>query len=249
MKISIITVVYNNERTILDAINSVLKQTYKDVEYIIIDGHSTDGTLLLIEQYRNQISKIISETDKGIYDAMNKGIEIASGDVIGILNSDDVYADDQVIENVMRVFKHDEAMDIVYGDLVYVKEDNLSAVVRTWKSRPYYPNYFDDGHVPPHPSLFLKKSVYTKAGKFNLSLKLAADYEFMLRIFKNYSLKSTYLPSILVKMRLGGATNKNWKNIIKGNLEILNSWKINGHRAPLFLMLSRMKKKIAQFKQ
>jgi glycosyltransferase involved in cell wall biosynthesis len=249
MKISIITVVYNNERTIREAINSVLSQTYNNIEYIIIDGQSTDGTLGLIQKYNDRISKIVSETDSGIYDAMNKGIALATGDVIGILNSDDIYADDQVIENVMRLFELDNKLDIVYGDLEYVRTDDLSAVVRIWRSLPYYETYFEDGHVPPHPSLFLRRAVYQQAGVFNLQMKLAADYEFMLRVFKKHHYKSNYLPRLLVKMRLGGSTNKSLTNIIKGNLEILKAWKVNGLRAPILLMPNRIIKRIAQFKR
>jgi glycosyltransferase len=249
MKLSIITVVYNNERTITDAIESVLGQTYKNIEYIVIDGSSTDGTLDRITPYRGDIHHFVSEKDKGIYDAMNKGLALATGDVIGILNSDDVYADDQVLESVMQLFQHDATLDMVYGDLVYVRADDLSQVVRTWASAPYYDNYFEDGHVPPHPSLFLKRNVYQQAGLFNTEMKLAADYELMLRVFKKYHFKSTYLSRLLVKMRLGGSTNKNWNNIIKGNLEILKAWKLNGLSAPLLLMPYRMFKRLAQFKK
>ncbi|CAM4109215.1 Glycosyltransferase, GT2 family [Pedobacter westerhofensis] len=249
MKLSIITVVFNNERTILDAINSVSKQSYGDIEYIIIDGKSTDRTISIINSCSDRVFKIVSELDDGIYDAMNKGIALATGDVIGILNSDDVYADDRILDKVMQVFAHHDDADIVYGDLVYVREDNLDEVARTWHSQPYYDHYFEDGHVPPHPSLFLRRSVYATAGMFNLSFRLAADYEFMLRIFKKFDFKSIYMPGVLVKMRLGGATNKNWKNIIKGNIEILKAWKVNELKAPSSLMLSRMIKKLAQFKK
>jgi len=249
MKLSIITVVYNNERTITDAVQSVLAQTYKDIEYIVIDGGSTDGTVNKLAPYRGDIHHFVSEKDNGIYDAMNKGLAKATGAVIGILNSDDVYADNKVLETVMQVFLNDVTLDMVYGDLVYVQPDDLNAVVRTWQSAPYYKTYFEDGHVPPHPSLFLKRAVYEQAGMFNTTMKLAADYEFMLRIFKKYHFKSTYLSHLFVKMRLGGSTNKSWGNIIKGNLEVLQAWKNNGLTAPLLLMPYRMLKRIAQFKK
>lgn len=249
MKLSIITVVYNNERTITDAIESVLGQTYKEIEYIIIDGKSTDGTIEKIDKYRNHIHTFISEPDRGIYDAMNKGVSAATGEVIGILNSDDLYADQQVLENVMKCFKSDPDLDMVYGDLVYVKETDVSQVVRRWNSLPYYDQYFEDGHVPPHPSLFLKKRVYEESGQFNLTMKLAADYELMLRIFKIFKFKSHYLSRLLVKMRLGGSTNKSFSNIIKGNMEILKAWKINNLSTPFLLMPKRMIKRVAQFKK
>jgi len=249
MKLSIITVVYNNERTITDAIESVLGQTYKNIEYIVIDGNSTDGTVDRIAPYHRNIHHFVSEKDKGIYDAMNKGLALATGDVIGILNSDDVYADNGILEEVMHVFQEDPSMDMVYGDLVYVQPDNLTIVVRNWRSTPYYDRYFEDGHVPPHPSLFLRRSVYQQAGLFNTEMKLAADYELMLRVFKKHKFQSRYLPKLFVKMRLGGSTNKSWKNIILGNQEILKAWKINNLSAPLLLMPYRMIKRLAQFKK
>jgi glycosyltransferase involved in cell wall biosynthesis len=247
MKISIITVVYNNHQTIKTAIDSVLSQDYEDIEYIIIDGQSTDGTLDLIQGYGDSISRVISEPDKGIYDAMNKGIALCTGEVIGILNSDDVYANRNVLSEVMQQFTADASLDLVYGDLVYVKHNDLDQVVRTWISKPYYPKFFEDGHVPPHPSLFIKRLVYQKTGLFNLDMRLAADYEFMLRLFKLHPYKSKYLNRLFVKMRLGGATNASIKNIVNGNLEILRAWKINHLKAPLLLMPRRIAKRLIQF--
>lgn len=247
MKISIITVVYNNEKTIEDALKCVLSQTYPIIESIVIDGGSTDCTLTIIEKYKKNISLLISEPDKGIYDAMNKGIQIATGDIIGILNSDDLYQDDHVIADVVKCFTQNPNIDIVYGDLVYVKGEDTSAIVRNWKSKDYYSHFFDDGNVPPHPSLFLKSKVYKEAGLFNLQYKLAADYEFMLRVFKLHRFESFYLHRLMVRMRLGGATNKSAKNIVNGNKEILTAWKANGLKAPPLLMLKRFFKRIIQF--
>jgi glycosyltransferase involved in cell wall biosynthesis len=249
MKLSIITVVYNNERTVTEAVESVLGQTFKDIEYIIIDGGSTDKTVARLQPYLNEINRLVSEKDKGIYDAMNKGLALATGEVIGILNSDDVYADNGVLQAVMNAFEADRNLDMIYGDLVYVKEDDLTQIVRNWRSEPYYDNYFEEGHVPPHPTLFVRRHVYQQAGVFNISMKLAADYELMLRIFKKYHFKSRYLSRLLVKMRLGGSTNKNWKNILKGNMEILQAWKINSLPVPLLLMPHRILKRLAQFKR
>jgi glycosyltransferase involved in cell wall biosynthesis len=249
MKLSIITVVYNNERTVIDAVDSVLGQTYKNIEYIIIDGGSTDQTMARLQPYRSKIDHLVSETDQGIYDAMNKGLALATGEVIGILNSDDVYADADVLQDVMNAFKADDNLDLTYGDLVYVKEDDLSQIVRNWRSEPYYDHYFEDGHVPPHPTLFVKRHVYQRAGVFNTTMRLAADYELMLRIFKKYQFRSLYLSRLLVKMRLGGSTNKNWKNIYKGNMEILQAWKINSLPVPLLLMPHRIIRRLAQFKR
>ena len=247
MKISIITVVYNNEKTIKDALNSVLGQTYKDIEYIIIDGKSKDNTVSIIKEYENKLGYFISEKDFGIYDAMNKGIKAATGDIIGILNSDDLYQDSTVIETVVTQFIQNPTLDIVYGDLVYVKSDNVDKVVRNWKSNPYDTNFFENGNVPPHPSLFVKKKVYEKAGLFNLDFKLAADYEFMLRIFKKHNFKSKYINKVIVRMRLGGATNQSFSNIKNQNLEILRAWKTNSLKAPFYLMPLRVVKRLLQF--
>jgi glycosyltransferase involved in cell wall biosynthesis len=247
VKISIITVVYNNEKTIKDALNSVLGQTYKDIEYIIIDGKSKDNTVSIIKEYENKLGYFISEKDFGIYDAMNKGIKVASGDIIGILNSDDLYQDSTVLEAVMTQFIQNPALDIVYGDLVYVKSDNVDKVIRNWQSNAYHTNFFENGNVPPHPSLFVKKKVYEEAGHFNLDFKLAADYEFMLRIFKKHNFKSNYINKTIVRMRLGGATNQSFSNIKIQNLEILQAWKTNSLKAPVYLMPLRVIKRLLQF--
>ncbi len=247
MKISIITVVYNNARTIRCAINSVLSQSYKDIEYIIIDGGSNDGTLEIINNYNNKISVIVSEKDNGIYDAMNKGIKKATGDVIGILNSDDLYFNENIIELVANKFIDDGALDVLYGDLVYVEKNDISIVVRKWVSCEYRTNFFESGNVPPHPSLFLKRKVYSLVGLFNLDYKLASDYEFMLRVFKMHSFKIKYINNFLVKMRLGGATNKNITNIYLGNIEILKAWKNNALTIPILLIPKRIFKRLSQY--
>lgn len=247
MKLSIITVVYNNHNTILDAINSVYKQSYSNIEYIIIDGGSTDGTLELIKENSDKVTRFISEKDDGIYDAMNKGISLASGDVIGILNSDDFYFDQNVLFDVAREFLLDPELDILYGDIVYVNQENTNLIERKWISSEYYTSYFEDGNVPPHPSLFLNRKVYEKVGFFNLHYKLASDYDFMFRAFKKFDFKSKYLNRMIVKMRLGGTTNSSWRNIYNGNLEILESWKNNGFEVPYFFMFKKFYKRIIQF--
>lgn len=247
MKLSIITVVFNNEKTIKDAIESVLKQTYENIEHVVIDGNSSDKTVSIIREYENKLGFFNSEKDNGIYDAMNKGILAANGDVIGILNSDDLYQDDTVIQTVMNQFLQNPTLDIVYGDLVYVKSDNVNKIVRHWKSYSYYNSFFENGNVPPHPSLFVRRSVYQKAGLFDLDFKLAADYEFMLRIFKKYNFNSKYINRVIVKMRLGGATNQSFLNIKRQNIEILNAWKKNSLRIPILLMPLRLIKRLGQF--
>lgn len=246
MKISIITVVYNNRETIKDAINSVLNQTYKNIEYIIIDGKSTDGTVEIIKSYGDKINKFISEKDKGIYDAMNKGIKLATGDIIGILNSDDFYSSDKILEIVANEFKN-KNIDCLYGDLEYVDSKNINKVVRYWKSKPYKEGLFKKGWHPPHPTFFVKRKYYEKYGLFNIDFKIAADYELMLRFLEKYKLKSNYIPEIFVKMRIGGESNKSLSNIIKANIESYKAWKVNDlYINPLMIMLKPISK-ILQF--
>jgi glycosyltransferase len=248
MKISIITVVYNNRQTIEDCILSVINQDiFEKVEYIIVDGGSTDGTLEILDKYKPFLSNLISEPDLGIYDAMNKGISASTGNIVGFLNSDDLYYNSEILKIILQKFEEIPYLDILYGDLVYVSRNDINNFVRMWHSKSYFNSFFENGNVPPHPSLFLQRNVYESAGKFNLNYRLAADYEFMLRIFKKFNFKSMYLPTILVKMRLGGATNKNWKNIYRGNVEILRAWHDNGINPPLFLMPKRILKRVKQF--
>jgi glycosyltransferase len=247
MKVSIITVVFNNQVSISDAIDSVQKQTYVNLEYIIIDGNSTDNTLDIITTKMASNIKLISEPDLGLYDAMNKGIKNSTGEIIGILNSDDLYQDNIVIEDVINVFKNDESIQIVYGDLVYVKSDSINTVVRRWNSKPYYNNFFNNGNVPPHPTMFIKRKIYEEIGMFNLKYKLAADYDFMLRLFIKGEYKSYYYNRLMVRMRLGGATNKSLRNIFSGNNEIIQSWRDNGLKFPIRLIPFKLFKRIIQF--
>ncbi len=247
MKISIITVVYNNQSTIRQAIESVLNQSYSNIEYVIIDGNSKDNTVSIIEEYKNRLGYFISEPDKGLYDAMNKGIQACTGDIIGILNSDDLYQDLDVINDVMKQFNDDPKLDILYGDLVYVKSEDTNKIVRNWKSKMYYEEFFENANVPPHPALFVKSKVYNESGLFDLQYKLAADYELMLRIFKKHNFNSKYINRLIIKMRLGGATNQSFSNIVNQNKEILKSWKNNGLNAPFYLMPLRIVKRLSQF--
>ena len=225
MKISIVTVCYNSEETIEDTINSVLSQKYDNIEYIIIDGKSTDRTMSIIEKYSLRIDKVISEQDNGLYDAMNKGISMATGDVVGILNSDDIYTDDFSIEKVMDVFHRSTFLDAVYADLYYVSEKDTDKIVRRWITGVKKP--FSKGWHPAHPSLILKKNVYTQFGYFNLNYKLAADFEIMLRFIEKSHIKIEYLKKPIIKMRLGGETNKSISNIISQNIECVREFKDN----------------------
>lgn len=237
MKVSIITVTLNNAEYIEACIQSVINQDYENIEYIVIDGGSTDGTIDVIKKYENKINVWISEPDEGIYNAMNKGIEIASGDVIGFLNADDVYYDSDVLEKIASVMKYSNT-DACYSDLVYVDNNDLNKVVRYWRSHEFQAGFFKKGWVPAHPTFFARKSIYDQYGTFDLRYKLAADYELMARFLEYHKIRVSYVPKVTVKMRIGGASNKSLTNIVKQNLEILHACKKNNIKIfyPLFLM-------------
>jgi glycosyltransferase involved in cell wall biosynthesis len=219
LKISIITVCFNSEETIEDTIKSVDSQKHIDVEHIVIDGASTDSTIDIIKRHKS-ISKFVSEKDRGIYDAMNKGIALATGDVIGTLNADDFYANDNVLENVAKVFL-DSNIKACYGDLVYVNQKNTEKIVRYWKSQNYESGLFKSGWMPAHPTFFVRNSVYDKLGGFDLDYRIAADFELLFRLIEQNKIKTKYIPKVMVKMRLGGTTNKNLSNVITQNKEII----------------------------
>ncbi len=248
MKISIITPTYNSERTIVNTLESVISQSHSDVEYIIIDGGSSDGTLDILDKYKNKITKIISEPDNGIYYAMNKGVALASGDIVAIINSDDFYSDKNVLSKVNSIFESRLDISAVYGDLVYVDKTNIKKETRYWKSGEYSENKLNNGWVIPHPTFFLRNSVYKSLDKiFDTKLSLAADYELMLRLLKIKKIKVFYIPEILVKMRAGGSSAKNLENRFLGWKELNLSWKINNLKTPKFFIVRRILNKIKQF--
>lgn len=248
MKISIITVCRNAQATIGDALRSVAEQTHADVEHIIIDGASTDNTLDVIRANGGRVSLLLSEPDNGIYDAMNKGIARASGDVVGFLNADDFYADSSVLESIARGFS-DETVDVVYGDLCYVRKDQPQEIVRYWRSSDYRPGKFKHGWCPPHPTFFVRRRYYQQAGGgYDTSFTLAADLELIVRCLEVKRLRSVYLPQVLVNMRLGGETNRSVTNIIRQNREILRALENNGVKASaLGFALGKLVSRARQF--
>ena len=245
MKVSIITVTYNSSTTIKDTLESVKNQTYPNVEHIIIDGASNDDTLEIVNSFKH-VSKIVSEPDAGIYDAMNKGIKVATGDVIGILNSDDFYTSNTIISEIIQTFKEKTEINALYGNISYFETKNPEIVKRFWKSKPYYTGFFEDGNVPPHPTLFVKKSVYDEIGTYKTYYKIAADYEFMLRMLKIHEYKSFFLDKTIVKMRLGGISTGGLRSYIISTKELKNTWEINGLKYPVTLYLLRPFIKIKQ---
>jgi len=246
MKVSIITVCFNSDSTIEHTLQSVFSQDYSNIELIVIDGASTDGTLEIIDKYRDQIGSFVSEQDNGIYNALNKGIKLASGDIIGLLNSDDFYANEKVISSVVDSFRS-SGIDAVYGDLDYVGRIDTSRIIRKWRSIEYMKGLFLRGWMPPHPTFFVKRDVYERLGVFNESLSLSADYELMLRFIHKHGIELKYIPKVLVKMRVGGKGNMNLMQRLKANIQDRKAWKINGLKPGIFTILIKPLRKIRQF--
>ncbi|MBA3681038.1 MAG: glycosyltransferase [Bacteroidetes bacterium] len=246
MKISIITITFNSAATIEQTINSVLDQSYENIEYIIVDGGSTDKTLEVIEKYKSKISKFVSEKDNGLYDALNKGIGMASGDVVGILHSDDFYIDNTVIGKYANTFIKNNS-EAVYSDLFYVNKEDTNKIIRKWKSGNHKPNSFLHGWMPPHPTFFVKREIYERFGKFNLDFKHSADYELMLRFIHKHKIKINYLHEFTIKMRVGGQSNASVQNRVNANIEDRKAWHVNGMKARFYTSYLKPFRKILQF--
>lgn len=246
MKFSIITVSYNAVASIEACVLSVLNQNYPDVEYIVVDGASNDGTLDVLEKYKHRFANYLSEKDEGLYHALNKGIALATGDVIGILHADDFYTSSSVISKYAMVFEN-EKCDAVYSDLYYVDANNTAKIVRKWKSGHYTQGAFLNGWMPPHPTFFVKREVYKRLGNFNRAFKTAADYELMLRFIHKHHIKLSYLPEYTIKMRTGGQSNSSWKNRINANREDRKAWEVNGLKPRWYTLFFKPLRKILQF--
>jgi glycosyltransferase involved in cell wall biosynthesis len=244
LKISLITVSFNAESTIESCIQSVLAQSFKNVEYIIIDGASTDNTLQIIHKYKQRIQILVSEPDKGIYDAMNKGIKMASGDIIGMLNADDFFAYDDALNDIANLFNNHHC-DIVFADLDYV--DHQGKVIRKWRSGEYTPGKFNWGWMPPHPTFYCKKELFQQFSYYSLEYGTAADYELMLRFMYKNGVKASYLNKVIIKMKTGGASNKNLNSRVKGLLFDLKAMRNNGIKAPLLGLIFKPLRKISQY--
>ena len=241
---SIITATFNSAETVNDCLNSVASQNCA-IEHIIIDGASTDSTINMVETCSG-VSKIISEQDDGIYDAMNKGIGIASGEIIGFLNSDDFYTNQRVLSDVAEVFTN-PSIDSCYGDIVYVDHENTDKIIRHWKAGEFSRNKFYFGWMPPHPTFFVRRWVYEKYGMFNLDLGSSADYELMLRFLFKHRISSAYIPDVLVKMRTGGMSNASIKNRIRANHMDRLAWRVNALQPLPGTSLMKPIRKISQF--
>ena len=227
MKISLITAVYNNAKTIASALDSVLAQKGADLELIVIDGGSTDGTLEVLQGYADHLAVLVSEPDNGIYYALNKGIGLASGEVVGFLHSDDLLASENVLNRVSEVFA-DSKVGAIYGDLVYVRKDNSDVIIRYWKSGDFSSARLGWGWMPPHPTFYVRRSVYERLGMYDTEYRIAADYDCILRFLGKGNIQVVYIPEVLVKMRVGGASNRSLKNILRKSLEDYRALKNNG---------------------
>lgn len=246
MKISVVTVAKNAGATIKDTLLSVAGQTHAPVEHIVIDGASTDETLAVVRRYGDHVSMTVSEPDQGLYHAMNKGISLASGDVIGTLNADDVYAHGDVLSRVAEVFA-DPAVEACYADLVYVRRHDPGRVVRYWKSRPFVPGSFARGWIPAHPTFFVRREVYDRYGGFDLRYRFQSDFDLTMRLLQVYGINSVYIPEILVRMRMGGTTNKSVVNIIKGNMESFRACRNHGIRVGPWFFVAKFAMRLPQF--
>ena len=242
MKVSIITVTYNSAATLRDTIDSVLNQTYLNIEYIVVDGLSNDHTIDIVKEYVSKFDgrmKFVSEQDKGIYDAMNKGIEMATGDVVGILNSDDLLFDDHVIADIVHTLC-EYKVDCVYGDLVFVKADDIDNPIRSWLGSQYSKDAFLKGWAPAHPTFYVKRECYIKYGLYDISMKVSADFDLMIRFLAKYSITNKYMRRNIVKMRYGGESTGSIKSIYIGNMTIKKSFKKNGLVMPRFYFIRRL---------
>lgn len=251
MKVSIITSVYNCKDTISEAINSVLSQNYKDIEYIIIDGGSIDGTVEIIKEYKNKIDIFSSKPDNGIYDGFNRGISLASGDIIGFLHADDIYENNDVVKEIVTVFKNKQA-DAIYGDLVYVHQENINKIIRYWVSGKFSSSKLKNGWMPPHPTFYAKRELYEKFGNFDINLKIAADYDFMLKILTSEEYKIMYIHKVLYRMRAGGMSNRSLKNILqksKEDLRVIKKHNIGGLNTLLRKNFSKIPQFLLEYRQ
>lgn len=245
MKISVITATWNSEKTIADTIASVRQQCHDDIEYIVVDGGSSDATLDILKANDDCIDYLVSEKDRGIYDALNKGIAAATGDVIGFLHSDDIYACDDALTQIADKFIT-ENVDSVYGDLNYVSKDNVQNIVRHWKSSTYSRSNILQGWMPPHPTFYMKRALYQQLGGFDLSFKIAADYDSILRYFWVNNISSAYVSKVLINMRVGGESNRSIKNIMHKSQEDCRALK-NNNVPMLKAIIGKNISKIPQF--
>ena len=244
MKVSVITVSFNSVDTIGDTLEAVRSQAGASVEHIVVDGGSTDGTQAVVGRCNEQVTKFISEPDEGIYDAMNKGIGLATGEVVGCLNADDVYADKIVLSDVAEAIEA-QALDAVYGDLLYVGQEGNDRILRYWRAGEYRPGSFRSGWVPPHPTFFCRRELFEKFGYYRSGYRIAGDFELMFRFIEKHRINVRYIPKPLVHMRVGGRANT-MRGIMQGNREIVHAFRCNGAPFPMRFFPARLARRVWQ---
>lgn len=246
MKVSVITVCFNSVGTIEDTINSVQSQTYDDIEHIVIDGGSTDGTKELLESKKSCLGVLLSEPDNGLYDAMNKGIALASGEIIGVLNSDDFFESEDVVASIVESLNRSPECDLIFGDVVFVEPQDLTQVTRYYGASRFRPWKLRFGWMPPHPATFVRKSAYERVGKYRLDMRIAADYDMFVRWLLVAGLKWKYLDKVIVRMRAGGVSTSGLKSSIRLNREIVRACRDNGIYTNLLFVLSKIPFKLLE---
>ena len=246
MKLSIVTIAYNSAATIETTIQSVAAQSFPEIEHVVVDGGSTDGTVEILERGNGGVDKFISEPDDGIYDALNKGIRLATGDVIGFLHTDDFFRDKGVVERIARAFG-DDSVDAVYGDCVYVDSSDTDRVTRYWRTGNYRKGAFRRGWMPPHTTFFARRSCYERLGLYRTDFRSAGDYELMLRFIHKEEIRLRYIPEVLVVMREGGTSNRSLKNRVRANNEDRRAWTVNGLTPPFYTRYLKPLRKINQY--
>lgn len=245
LRVSVITVCLNSAKTIRDTIESVVTQDYADIEYLVIDGGSTDGTLEIVRSYGTRIARVVSEPDRGMYESMNKGLKLASGDVVGFLHSDDVLATPTTISRIVRAMEQHDA-ECVFGDIDMVAAGDVGHVVRRWRSGPHRAGSLPRGWYPPHVTLYVRRSVLQEVGPFDEHYRIAADMDHMVRLFEVRGVRSVHLPEVLVRMRVGGASNKSLRNIWRANIETWQSLRRHGFRVGPWFIGAKLLRKVLQ---
>jgi len=248
IKISIITASFNSEAHIQSCLDSIAFQTYENIEHVIIDGKSTDKTLEIIDRHPFKPAKVISEKDKGIYDALNKGIKNATGDIIGFLHSDDIFENEYVIEELVSAFEESDS-DLVYGNILHVHQENTKKIYRTWNSLPFKKDLLKKGWMPPHNGLFVKRKIFLKHGTYDINFKISADYEWILRVFSKDSIEVLYMDKLILRQRIGGKSNGSLLKIIQVMFEDYKALRSNQNRVveSVKILIRKKLSKLDQF--
>ncbi|MFN7645744.1 MAG: glycosyltransferase family 2 protein [Burkholderiales bacterium] len=246
LRVTVVTVCYDAAATIVDTIESVAAQSHPDIEHLVIDGGSRDGTQALVRGHGTRVARFVSEPDRGVYDAMNKGIAMACGDVVGFLNADDVFEHRDTVAHIVRTMA-DPTLDACYADLIYVDQRDTSRIVRDWRSRDWTPGLCLTGWMPAHPTFYARRDLYARYGGFDLEFRLQSDFELMVRMFETHRIRTRYVPERWVRMRTGGMSNRSVGNVVRGNIEAYRACRKNGHPVTPLFVVRKIASRIPQF--